>query len=475
MRTKRRALALVHRVRDRGCCGPRGRGAHGGAPDQGALEPRRPRVRRRRARARDPAAGRRASRLKPHRRTAQCHARPRARGRAACSTASSRTAVGRVPLTATIRAPRPAAGGGRSRSPGAFARRAPPAVVTNHPIGGPVFAGPQIEPWTCQEGARDAKCNQPPTFRYLYLRKGAPKEGASCPAPTRTAARIVPVVDPENPPPPGEIESTTTTEGVTVPFIVRLERLPRPRPVCGGNPLRPEQALDADEPQRQFNRRLVITHGFSCNTEYKVGAAPSVLESEGARRWVHRHVPRARPRGAQLQPAHAGRVARDDEGVHDRPLRDGALDDRQRLLRRLPRPAPGRQQLSGRVPGDHAAVLVPRRLVVGDAVRGVLLRPRVRRRARRGGTPASCTTRSRRARSSTTPTRRTRCRSPPSSRTRGSRRGRAPVCQTTGSTTRTPTRAACAARCRTTWSTRSVATRAASPGGASTTSGSSTG
>jgi hypothetical protein len=40
-------------------------------------------------------------------------------------------------------------------------------VVTNHPIGGPVFAGPQIQPWDCQDGALDAQCNQKPTFTFL--------------------------------------------------------------------------------------------------------------------------------------------------------------------------------------------------------------------------------------------------------------------------------------------------------------------
>lgn len=32
--------------------------------------------------------------------------------------------------------------------------------VTNHPIGGPVFSGPQIQPWTCLPGALDAQCNR---------------------------------------------------------------------------------------------------------------------------------------------------------------------------------------------------------------------------------------------------------------------------------------------------------------------------
>ena len=36
--------------------------------------------------------------------------------------------------------------------------------------------------------------------------------------------------------------------------------------------------MDRDGAQPQYNHRLVITHGFSCDTEYKSGDAPSVLE-----------------------------------------------------------------------------------------------------------------------------------------------------------------------------------------------------
>ena len=39
-------------------------------------------------------------------------------------------------------------------------------TITNHPIGGPVFAGPQIQPWTCEAGATDAQCNLPTAYAY---------------------------------------------------------------------------------------------------------------------------------------------------------------------------------------------------------------------------------------------------------------------------------------------------------------------
>ena len=47
-------------------------------------------------------------------------------------------------------------------------RRAAKLVVTNHPKGGPVFSGPQLEPWMCQSTAKDAQCNQPASYSYIY-------------------------------------------------------------------------------------------------------------------------------------------------------------------------------------------------------------------------------------------------------------------------------------------------------------------
>src|SRR3954453_20180758 len=69
--------------------------------------------------------------------------------------------VGRVALIARIRGPlasaRRRAARRRRRVP-AFTGHARPGIaarlyVTTHPAGGPVLAGPQIQPWTCQPGA----------------------------------------------------------------------------------------------------------------------------------------------------------------------------------------------------------------------------------------------------------------------------------------------------------------------------------
>ncbi|MEA2412001.1 MAG: hypothetical protein QOC77_2562 [Thermoleophilaceae bacterium] len=172
--------------------------------------------------------------------------------------------VGRVAFTARIR------GGNAAR-----------IFVTNHPIGGPVFAGPQIQPWACPQGAKDAQCDQPPAYQFMYLPKGAPTDGAALPGTTSNGGGPGPfqTYDPKNPPPADQVATTTTTDGVTVPFIVRLETGYIDRDQYAIATLfDPSKPWTATAPQRQFNHRMVITHGFSCDTEYKTGSAPSVLE-----------------------------------------------------------------------------------------------------------------------------------------------------------------------------------------------------
>ncbi len=158
--------------------------------------------------------------------------------------------------------------------------RASRLIVTNHPIGGPVFAGPQIQPWTCEAGARDAQCNQASTYQFFYLPVGASTQGAALPGTTsNSGGGAFQPYNPAHPPSAGAIASTTTTEGVKLPFIVRLEEgyLDRDQYAIATlfDPAKPWTAL---APQKQFNHRLVITHGFSCDTEYQTGQAPSVME-----------------------------------------------------------------------------------------------------------------------------------------------------------------------------------------------------
>src|SRR5439155_19033714 len=130
----------------------------------------------------------------------------------------------------------------------------------NHPFGGPVFSGPQIQPWKCQAGAQDRQCNVAPTFAYEYMPAGFTSIAAGV---TGVAAvNAFRPYDPKHPPSPGSVASTTTTEGVTVPFIVRVETgyIDRDQDAIAAlwQPGRPWQPT---APQKQFNDPLVITHG----------------------------------------------------------------------------------------------------------------------------------------------------------------------------------------------------------------------
>ena len=134
-------------------------------------------------------------------------------------------------------------------------------TLTNAPLGGPVFSGPQIEPWTCAGEVKDAKCNREPTVRFLYKSTG----GGGLKS-----------YNPDSP--PSDVATTKTDEGNEVPFIVREET---------GNSLRdqykiaalfdPSKPVDPTAENPGFANKLVLTHGASCDTSYEMGSAPAVL------------------------------------------------------------------------------------------------------------------------------------------------------------------------------------------------------
>ncbi|HEX4673429.1 MAG TPA: DUF6351 family protein [Solirubrobacteraceae bacterium] len=141
-------------------------------------------------------------------------------------------------------------------------------AITNHPNGGPVFAGPQLRPWKCEDGAVNKKCDKPPEFTYVYKSTDSSKDGLQ-------------PYDPENP--PSDVAMTTTDRGVTVPFIVRVETGYQDRDQYRIATLdQPGKPWSALHPQRQFNHKLLITHGASCNVDYETGNAPSVTSYDPA-------------------------------------------------------------------------------------------------------------------------------------------------------------------------------------------------
>jgi Tannase-like family of unknown function (DUF6351) len=163
-----------------------------------------------------------------------------------------------------------------AKAPG---RTAAQLTLVNHPIGGPVFSGPQIQPWNCQAGAKDKQCNADREFAYSYLPAGTDQAGVGVNG--IAGVNAFRPYDPQSPPPDSQIAKATTTDGVTVPFIVRKETGYLDRDQYAIAALwQPGKPWTAPRPQPQFNRRLVFTHGASCDTEYGTGKTPEVMNPE---------------------------------------------------------------------------------------------------------------------------------------------------------------------------------------------------
>ncbi|MCW2669060.1 MAG: N-acetylmuramoyl-L-alanine amidase [Frankiales bacterium] len=147
-------------------------------------------------------------------------------------------------------------------------------TLVDHAIGGPVFAGPQIQPWACAAGTHGKQCDAAPTYTYKYMPgglNGTPGQAVGNQSPLQD-------YDPANPPPAPLIATTTTQTGVTVPFIVRSETGYLDRDQYSISALfQPGKKWDGTTPQPQFNHKLVLTHGASCDTEYETGTAPDTL------------------------------------------------------------------------------------------------------------------------------------------------------------------------------------------------------
>ena len=133
-------------------------------------------------------------------------------------------------------------------------------TITSHPLGGPVFAGPQLPAWKCEPGAVDAKCDKPAAFTYMYKSTDPSKAGLE-------------PYDPKHP--ATDVASTTTDNGVTVPFIVRQETDYQDRDqVVYLTLFQPGKTWSRWSPQRQFDHKLLVTHGGGCGDAHGTGTAP---------------------------------------------------------------------------------------------------------------------------------------------------------------------------------------------------------
>lgn len=145
-------------------------------------------------------------------------------------------------------------------------------TLVNHPLTGPVFSGPHLQPFVCttaEEGLGeplDELCTAVSQVGYVYRSR----EGVFKP--------ITDVTQPY----PVDMITTTTNQGETVPFVVRVESGTINRAIYHMAVLDdPRRTYGQWDPQLGWNERLVFTFGGGCGTNYNQGSRSreSVLDA----------------------------------------------------------------------------------------------------------------------------------------------------------------------------------------------------
>jgi hypothetical protein len=141
-------------------------------------------------------------------------------------------------------------------------------TIENHPVEGPIFSGPHLQPWDCTTEANglgapvDAACNAEPVVDYLYV---------------STSGGGYQAYNVGNP--PGDVANTTNDRNDTVRNIVRRERGAINRGLYAiaylHDPAQGEP--DPTDPQAGWNGKLYYPFGASCNTNQTQGSMPGVI------------------------------------------------------------------------------------------------------------------------------------------------------------------------------------------------------
>jgi len=136
-------------------------------------------------------------------------------------------------------------------------------TLINHPITGPILSGPHLEPYECRTvesglgAALDANCSAAQKIEYFY--KAA--DGTFKPlSDTERAADVV---------------TTTTNEGKTVPYLVRVESGTINRTIYRIAILDEPKEGSAKpaqwRPGASWNRKLAVSFGGGAGTQYNQG------------------------------------------------------------------------------------------------------------------------------------------------------------------------------------------------------------
>ncbi len=155
-------------------------------------------------------------------------------------------------------------------------------TITNFPVGGPIFAGPQVQPWVCatpeasglHSAATDAQCNVASEDRLFYRTTEQCSQrsgGTPCFKP----------YDP-NAPTPADLAETTNDQGVKAKFIVRVERGVMNRGIYDIAVLFDPSNAATENGLAGWNRKLLWSFGGGSGTPYKQFAPNSTWQIDYA-------------------------------------------------------------------------------------------------------------------------------------------------------------------------------------------------
>jgi len=193
------------------------------------------------------------------------------------------------------------------RIPGSGSR----ITITNHPIGGPVFSGAQLQPWVCATQVAktitvagnpgstpatatattkvsglnsdpvDDHCNATTVYSYYYRKANAP---ANCPFGISGDNACYTQYDPAAMPPDSDIATFTNDRGTTVKNLIRVERGTINRTIYALVSLfDPREAVTPWAPPKGWNGKLVWQFGASAlESRFQTGPARSLFDSAGS-------------------------------------------------------------------------------------------------------------------------------------------------------------------------------------------------
>lgn len=158
-------------------------------------------------------------------------------------------------------------------------------TIRNHPLHGPVFAGPQVLPWSCNTEAvglgpsESPYCEAASVYSYYYIpRNCLPLVFASIDTGGIYSNCVIPDYDPQNP--PDDVSTTTTDEGRTVPLVIRVETGVIDRGIFRiatlWDPAQP--AIEAWTPRDNFNGKLLMSFGGDCKPRHGQGTPIEVRD-----------------------------------------------------------------------------------------------------------------------------------------------------------------------------------------------------